>query len=483
MNKEFFKNIVFLIAINLLIKPLYIFGIDRTVQNRVGETVYGVYAALFSFSFLLQIINDFGIQNFNSREIAQNRHLLTRYFSGILSLKIVLAGAYLFFLLLATFIFGYETRYYPMILSLGLFNILLSLSAYLRSNMASLGLYTLNSFLSVLDRLLLLIICPVLLFVEPFKFSFQIEWFIHAQNFTMFISILVTFSLCYHQVAWFQIRFTRPFLVSILRGAMPYALAIFLMTIYTRTDMVMLERMLTDGARQAGIYASAYRLLDAVNVLGLLFAGLLMPMFSRQIKMGESVTALLRFSFQILMVAALTCAGTVWFFRADIMQMLYHEATPYSGDVLGVLMCSFVAVSGTFVYSTLIGAAGAVQRMNRTFVAAFVLNIVLNIVLIPPFKALGSAFSTFFTQSFVLLALIFLSKKLVPSTRERGYLRWGFTILGFAVAVFIISFFSKHLSITPFWHINMAIATVLCILLAWVMGFLNYKKIEALLKV
>ena len=299
----------------------------------------------------------------------------------------------------------------------------------------------------------------------------------------MFAGILVTFALCYRRVDWFRIRFNRPFLVSILRGAMPYALAIFLMTIYTRTDMVMLERMLPDGARQAGIYASAYRLLDAVNVLGLLFAGLLMPMFSRQIKLGESVTTLLRFSFQLLMVAAVTCAGTVWFFRTDIMLLLYHEATPYSGDVLGVLMCSFVAVSGTYIYSTLIGAAGAVQRMNRTFIVALILNIVLNIILIPHFKALGSAFSTFVTQSFVLISLILLSKKAVPNTLENSDVHWRLTILGFVAAVFMIGFLTKQYAFTSFWYINMAIAVFLSVFVAWMMGFLNYKKMEALLKV
>lgn len=146
-------------------------------------------------------------------------------------------------------------------------------------------------------------------------------------------------------------------------------------------------------------------------------------------------------------------------------------------------MYSFVAVSGTYIYSTFIGAAGEVKRMNRTFIVALILNIVLNIVLIPSFKALGSAFSTFFTQSFVLLSLILLSKKLVPSTHEKSDVRWGLTILGFATAVFVISFLSKHLAFTPFWYVNMAIAVVLSVFLGWIMGFLNYKKIEALLKV
>ncbi|MBL7818690.1 MAG: oligosaccharide flippase family protein [Saprospiraceae bacterium] len=480
MNKEFFKNALFLVAINLLIKPLYIFGIDRTVQNRVGEELYGNYAALFSFAFLLQIINDFGIQNFNSREIAQNRQLLTRYLSGILSLKLFLALVYILLLLVVAWAVGYGRHDYFLIFSLGFYNILLSLSAYLRSNVASLGLYRMNSFLSVFDRLLILFICPILLFAEPFKSSFNIEWFVHVQNLTLIISILASFVVSYRHVQWFRIQFNRPFWVYILRGAMPYALAIFLMTIYTRTDMVMLERMLPDGDKQAGIYASAYRLLDAVNVLGLLFAGLLLPMFSRQLKENQSVTPLLRFSFQLIMVAAIICAGTVWFFRTDIMQLLYHEATPYSGDVLGILMFSFVAVSGTFIYSTLIGAAGSVERMNRTFIVAFLLNIVFNVFLIPHFKALGAAFSTFCTQFFVLFSLVYLSKKVVPSTKEADGLRWGLTIVAFAAAVLIMSFVIKKLSFTPYWLVNMCVAIFMSLVLAGLMDFLNPKKIADL---
>jgi peptidoglycan biosynthesis protein MviN/MurJ (putative lipid II flippase) len=145
-------------------------------------------------------------------------------------------------------------------------------------------------------------------------------------------------------------------------------------------------------------------------------------------------------------------------------------------------MCSFVAISGTYIYSTLIGAAGAVERMNRTFIIAFVLNIALNIVLIPSYKALGAAYSTFITQFFVLFSLVYLSKKLVPSTHEKNGLQWSLTIVGFAVAVFTIGFLMKSFPLTPFWYINMAVAVVLSVVLAWIMGFLNHKKIEVLLK-
>jgi hypothetical protein len=36
MRKKFALNLLFLLAANLLVKPFWIFGIDRVVQNKVG---------------------------------------------------------------------------------------------------------------------------------------------------------------------------------------------------------------------------------------------------------------------------------------------------------------------------------------------------------------------------------------------------------------------------------------------------------------
>ena len=95
MNKEFFLNIIFLITVNLLIKPFFIFGIDRTVQNTVGTENYGIYFVLLNFTYLFQIINDFGIQNYNNRQIAQHNQLLDKYFPNILVLKLLLGLLFL----------------------------------------------------------------------------------------------------------------------------------------------------------------------------------------------------------------------------------------------------------------------------------------------------------------------------------------------------------------------------------------------------
>ena len=42
----------------MLVKPAWVFLIDRTVQNRVGHAAYGTYQALFNLGVIFQIILD-----------------------------------------------------------------------------------------------------------------------------------------------------------------------------------------------------------------------------------------------------------------------------------------------------------------------------------------------------------------------------------------------------------------------------------------
>lgn len=51
MKREFVLNLVFLLLINILIKPLFIFGVDLGVQNRIGAD-YGLYFALLNLAYL-----------------------------------------------------------------------------------------------------------------------------------------------------------------------------------------------------------------------------------------------------------------------------------------------------------------------------------------------------------------------------------------------------------------------------------------------
>src|SRR3954471_12775229 len=150
MQKKFVTNLAFLLFLNLLIKPFYVLVIDLNVQNAVHAKNFGLYFALFNFSFVLNIILDFGITNFNNKNIAQNNHLLTKHFSSLVSLKIVLAVIYIIITVITGLLIGYDNRIMKLLLVQGFNMFLLFFINYMRSNLAGLHLFKTDSFVSVM---------------------------------------------------------------------------------------------------------------------------------------------------------------------------------------------------------------------------------------------------------------------------------------------------------------------------------------------
>jgi O-antigen/teichoic acid export membrane protein len=411
MKKEFLLNIFFLIAVNVIIKPFYVFGIDRTVQNRVSAEEYGIYFSIMSFTFLLQIVNDFGIYNYNNSTISKHKQLLSKYFSNIIILKMILGFIYTILTLLIGILLGYTSNYPCLLVFLMANQIIISLNFYLRSNVSGLGKYRLDSFISVLDRLILIPICIVLLWVEPFRSQFEIQWFVIAQTISLLIVSMVLIFILRNEVLPFKFKFNKIYLLYLLKQSGPYALTIFLMTIYTRLDPVMLEQLLPDGKLQAGIYASAYRVLDAVNMIGFLFASLLLPMYSRLIANKQSVDDLLHTSLKLILGFSSILSFSIFLYKNEIVDILYHKQDAIYGEVMGVLLLSFVIFSCIYIYSTLLTANNSLRKMNKIFVFSILINVVANLILIPIYKSLGASIATLLTQGFTLTGIIILCHK------------------------------------------------------------------------
>ncbi|MGK0363998.1 MAG: O-antigen/teichoic acid export membrane protein [Saprospiraceae bacterium] len=483
MNREFLINISLLLGLNFIIKPFYIFGIEREVQNIVGTEMYGEYITLFTFTFLLQIINDFGLQNFNNRAISRRPQRLYNYFSNILVLKIFLGLAFILVSFVAAYLWGYQSKnLWHIFFFFCLNHILISLNLYLRSNISGIGLYRTDSIISALDKTLLIGICALLLWGNISTQPFQIEWFVYAQTCSLFLTAVTAFIIVSKQIKQFSFNLNLRFMRSVLRSSFPYALVIFLMTIYTRIDIIMIEKMLPDGDNQAGIYAAAFRLLDACNMIGFLFAGILMPMFSKLLADLKNtrieLQSLVEMSFQIVWSGVLTLAISVFFFREEIMFYLYDAATPYWGEILGWLILSFIAMSGTYIFGTLLTANGSMKKMNLLFVASIVINIVLNTLLISSHQAAGAAMATFVTQFFALILQIYLSK-----TELNIQLSWRIfgKIITFVSALILINF-SLQQSTLIAWEYLFLSCLVGGIILSFLFRLINLKLLFGMMK-
>jgi O-antigen/teichoic acid export membrane protein len=209
----------------------------------------------------------------------------------------------------------------------------------------------------------------------------------------------------------------------ILKQSLPFALLVLLMSIYNRQDAVLLDLLHPNGATQAGIYAQAFRLLDAGNMFAYLFAVLLLPIFARMLKLKQPVSELSRMSLGLLVAPATIVALVAWFYSNQIMGLLYTDMVSESQAVFPWLMLAFVSMAGSYVVGTLLTANGSLKILNTIAVIAVVISILMNVLLIPQYGAVGSAWIAAFVQSMVFVIQCFFAHRLfkaAPSIRQIG---------------------------------------------------------------
>jgi O-antigen/teichoic acid export membrane protein len=471
MQKTFLSSLLITIFLNLLIKPLALFGIDATVQNRVGPEEYGLYFSLLNLSVILNMLLDLGINNYTIKSIAQKPDITKRYFGKIFTFRLILFLIYFSVLMIFAFVLNYSSKAIFVMTILGINQFFVMSTAYCRSHFSGFHFFKLDALISVLDRFLLILIGGMFLFSSFTKIKMTIELFAWIQFFCYFITFCVALFLLLKHVEKPFINLDLNFSFSFIQKSIPYAVLIVLMTLYTRMDGVMLERIHLNGAYESGIFAQGFRLLDALYMFGMIFAGLLFPMFSKQLKSDtDGVKPLLKSSGNLLISGAILIV-VVTVFNANFLLGLVYDKASESVPAFQWLMFGFLAICMNFIFGTLLTANGNLRFLNISSAFGIVLNIGLNFYLIPEYGAAGSAFASFVTQTFIaLIQFIHCLKvfKLAVSLK---------TIFNFSIFITLLILASKWQSSGIYLIISQLIIGVS---LMFILSFINLKNLKDL---
>jgi O-antigen/teichoic acid export membrane protein len=354
--------------------------------------------------------------------------------------------------------------------------IIASFLLYVRSNISGMLLFRTDSIISVFDKLLMIMVCGWLLW-GPLRNRFTIEWFIYAQIASLTVTLVAASLIALLHSPERKARWNFSGIKAIVKKTYPYALLGLLMSIYYRLDGVMLERMLPDGKSEAGIYAASFRLLDTANMLGFLFATILLPMFARMLSEKQDVHPLASSGFKAIMTAAMPAVTVCFFYRHEIIHLLYHDSSPYWADVFGLLMPSFPGVCTVYIYGSLLTANGSMKALNSIALGGMLLNVILNFILIPQYKAAGATVATLITQTLVALAHIYAVKKILPFAINYRHLM---AFLLFCAAMQAVFFITRET--TDFWALNALLAVGISIILSAWFGIIDFGRVIALMK-
>lgn len=189
-----------------------------------------------------------------------------------------------------------------------------------------------------------------------------------------------------------------------LKEAAPLALGAALDTIYFRIDVLMLSILATD--RAAGIYNVGYKFSDLVGAIPL---AVVTPALTLMVLAWPADLARFRLVFRhaygILLVAAVgACVGFVVYAEPLIVLATKEEYRVAADSARLLVIGQGIHFFTLFAFTTLV----AVKRHKLYPVAMLlgvVINVGLNLILIPEQSYLGAGWATVITEVLVLIAL------------------------------------------------------------------------------
>lgn len=483
MQRFFVKNILFVLTVNLLVKPIWIFFIERTVQNTIPMGEYGTYQALLSLSIIFQIILDFGITSYNTNTLAHHPEKLPRLFPEMLITRLLLMGVYMLSSMAIGYVLGYRGLELYLLLMVLCIQSAAGMVAYLRSNIAALHLFKIDGLLSIADKIIMILICGLLLYTPQIRVHFQLLWFIYAQIIAFSIASVIAYLYISKKISHIEWHLPKlPDVLNIVKGSLPYAVLIFQMSIYNRADAMMVERMCADGKEQTGIWASAFRQLDIANMIGLLFASMLMPMYGKLIAQKQPVEHIVKLSVNLLLPISVAVSTVAVMYSDPIMSLLYHgAATGYHATYVhtfALLIGSFPAWCLMYIYCSLLTANNSLILLNKIALVGVVFNLVCNYLLIEKYGVVGAALTSLLTQYGLSFAFIYFSKTSFSMKLNVAWL----TKLGAFIGMSIMVTIAIKLYVPLTWVYQMVVAMMVHIAIIAALKFISIKDVSKFLK-
>lgn len=180
---------------------------------------------------------------------------------------------------------------------------------------------------------------------------------------------------------------------KLFREGLPYLLSGIAILIYMRIDQIMLREIV--GDREAGFYTAAVKLSEIWYFIPTAIVASLMPVLSRaRIDNLQQYNLMMSMLFRVMVILSVAVALPVTFLAVPIIYLVYGPDYAVSGPILAFHIWAALPVAlGVATSPWLINEGMSAVNLQKTIFGA-VVNILLNIWLIPLYQGFGAAIAT-----------------------------------------------------------------------------------------
>ena len=387
-NLRVAKNTLVLVALRVLM-PAFAVGLVLMLSRYLGVEGLGRYTLAFSFLYLFNAVAPLGLGAIITRDGARDRTRLDGMLSNAMTLGTITSIVLTLAVAALAYLFDYDHETRTAIVILGLALVPCTIGTFQDSTFIALERMDYLAF-GTLAEYAIKVGGGMLLLFLGFGLNAVLLLAVVGRVVGCMISAVLLRRLEL-RVRWTLERET---IRGLLKLAPTFLFIGIFATLYWRIDIFMLSKL--QPVEEVGYYGAAWRILELAMVLPQSLCLSLYPQISASALSDlQQLRKIGRGAMRYLFALSLPTAIGVTMLAAPILQLLYGEAFRAAAYTLSVLILTLVPY-GIVRYHAYVLVGANHQRIDLALnVVMSVLNVLLNLLLIPRYGHLGAAIATF----------------------------------------------------------------------------------------
>lgn len=457
MLERILRNIFSLLTGHVTAKIIS-FGCIILLARKLGVGGFGIYGTVMASLTLFAAFADWGMSTLTIREIAQDYSRSREYIGHVLSLRIFLSIVSYGLLLLIGWLWA-PNKSYPLafLASSGLF---LFPEALRKFGVSVLSAYERMDLVAITDVLTVIFRHIPVLTVIFLGGSLQLAFGAFALFWWGIAGIGVLFARKYCVSQW-SFSFNLRQLRNVFYESFPFGMLFILSIIYFKADIIMLAKM--KGNVAVGFYEGAYKFIEATIFLPTTIVNVLLPIMARCFAEDAfSYQRLYLHSIRLLALGILPLVIGVSFFSKDILLFVYGPDYLGSASAFSLLIWSVFFIFLNAPAGNVIATSGLMHAFLPYAIGNTLLNIVLNVLLIPKYSYLGASFTTVFTEFTGFLIQLWFVNRVLKNAPEILWMVSKFSFAAAMTSLFVYA--ASSVSFFPFRILVLLSAYLACLL-------------------
>lgn len=358
------------------------------IADALGNEDYGRFIFAFSIVGLLEAFSSLGLRAVVVRDIAANRENVASLIGKFLPFRAVLSCFAYFLLMMLANVMGYPTKTKTVVYIAGatlFFNAIATTFFDLFQAFEKMKYVAYARFIS---GAVLTALSVVVVYMGYGIFGLTIVYLLGSVLLFFFAMVY------YYRNAFPPIIFSLslPFWRESLKKGMPFFMIAFLGVLNDKIGIVFLSKM--GGESSVGLYGAAIGLVSKLHVIPDSICSSIFPIISMLYsRSNEEVRNLFWKFFKYLSLIALPIAVGTTYLSGSIINLVYGEKYAASSVTLAILAWTLPVAFLDYLHGWALAAIHLQDKVLKVVSIGVIVNIFLNLLLVPFIQEVGVAFA------------------------------------------------------------------------------------------